>query len=195
VSDLARAPQRRRASRCAAKLSLSLALTGLTLLALPAPAAEIALGPSWLRTHGDEVIGGALSATWRGAERLAYIVEASAHVGDTQGENLREIALLAGAHLSPWPAKRLRPFVALKLGVVAARRQVSIFGTAVGRDGVCDGGCPSDFGPSGEAGAGVDLRLTQRIVLRVPEAEYRMSRIAGAWERGLRVSASVVARW
>jgi hypothetical protein len=165
------------------------------LFALPAPAAEIGLGPSWLRTHGDEVIGGALSATWRGAERLAWIVEASAHVGDTQGESLREIALLAGPHLSPWPQKRLRPFVALKLGAVAARRQISIFGTGVGRDGVCDGGCPSDFGPSAEAGAGIDLRLTQRIVLRIPEAEYRMSRIAGAWDRGLRVSASVVARW
>ena len=75
------------------------------------------------------------------------------------------------------------------------RRQVVVFGVAVGASGVCDGGCSAEIGATGEAGGGLDVGLTHRISLRLPEAEYRLSRIAGAWKGGLRISAGVVARW
>jgi hypothetical protein len=156
---------------------------------------ELALGPSWLRSNGDEVPGGALAATWRSDRRLAFVLEASLHLGDAGGENLREMAVLVGPRLSPWVEKRLRPFLALKVGGVSARRQVEVFGVVVGANGVCQGSCSAEFGATGEAGGGLDLGLTHRITLRLPEAEYRLSRIAGGWKGGLRVSAGVVARW
>jgi hypothetical protein len=164
---------------------------------MPGPAfgAELALGPSWLRSDGDEVPGGGLAATWRSGRRLGFTVEASLHMGNAGGEDLRELAVLAGPRLSPWVARRLRPFLALKVGGVSARRQVQVFGVAVGANGVCDGGCPAQVGAAGEAGGGLDVGLTHRITLRLPEAEYRVSRIAGGWKHGLRVSASVVGRW
>jgi hypothetical protein len=173
----------------------ALAVAFLALLPWPVFGAEWALGPSWLRSDGDEVLGGALAATWRSGRRLAFTVEASLHTGNAGGENLRELAVLAGPRLSPWPTRRLRPFLALKVGGVRARRQVEVFGLAVGASGVCDGGCPAEIGATGEAGGGFDLGLTHRIALRLPEAEYRVSRIAGGWKGGLRVSAGVVAHW
>lgn len=173
----------------------ALVLGCLAPLAPPAFGAELALGPSWLRSNGDEVPGGAFAATWRSDRRLALTLEASLHTGDAGGENLREVALLVGPRFSPRVAKRLRPFLALKAGGVSARRQVEVFGVAVGPSGVCDGSCSSEFGAAGEAGGGLDFGLTHRITLRFPEAEYRLSRIAGSWKGGLRVSAGVVARW
>ncbi len=171
------------------------ALVCLAPLPWPVFGAELALGPSWLRSEGDEVPGGALAATWRSGRRLAFTVEASLHTGNAGGENLREVAVLAGPRFSPWVAKRLRPFLALKVGGVSARRQVEVFGVVVGASGVCNGGCPAEIGATGEAGAGLDVGLTHRIALRLPEAEYRLSRIAGGWKGGLRLSAGLVVRW
>jgi hypothetical protein len=110
------------------------------------------------------------------------------------GERLRELGLLAGAALAPWPAARLSPFVSLKAGVVSAQRSVTVFGVSIAADGVCDGGCPYQTGPAAEVGGGLDLRVGGRWAVRLAQADYRVTRLAGETDHALRLSAGIVRR-
>ncbi len=158
-----------------------------------ASAVELAASYSGLRASGDLVHGVGLGARTREG-RLRLLVEASAHSGLSGGEDLRELGLMGGGALVPWAGSRLSPFVSVKGGAVSARRQVEVFGVAIGPDGVCNGGCAYRTGPAAEIGAGLDLRLGSRWALRLPEAGYRVRRLAGETERGLRVSFGIVRR-
>jgi hypothetical protein len=167
-----------------------------TMAAAPAASAtEWSAGYSGLRARGDFVHGAVLGATWpraQGALRLS--LEASGESGLSAGENLRELGLLGGAALAPWSGARWSPFVSLKAGIVRARRQVEVFGVAIGPDRVCDAGCPYSTGPAAEIGGGLDLRLGGRWALRLAQADYRIRRLAGQTERGVRLSAGIVRR-
>ena len=167
-----------------------------TMAAAPAASAtEWSAGYSALRARGDFVHGAALGATWpRGGGLLRFSLEASGQSGLSAGEDLRELGLFAGGALAPWPGARLSPFVSLKGGIVRARRQVEVFGVTIGESGVCDGGCAYQTGPSAEVGGGLDLRLGGRWALRLARADYRILRLAGQTERGVRLSAGIVRR-
>jgi len=114
--------------------------------------------------------------------------------GASGGERLRELGLLAGAAWAPWPVGRLSPFVSLKAGVVSAQRSVQIFGVSIGAGGVCDGGCPYHTGPAAEVGGGLDLRVGGRWAVRLAQADYRVTRLAGETDHALRLSAGIVRR-
>jgi hypothetical protein len=43
-----------------------------------------------------------------------------------------------------------------------------VFGVAIGRDGVCGGGCPWQTALVAEAGGGLDLQMTDRLLYRLP---------------------------
>jgi hypothetical protein len=158
--------------------------------------AEIALGYSGLQADGSLTHGGGLALAFpRGGGRLRLVAEVSAQSGGASGgERLRELGLLAGAAWAPWPGGRLSPFVSLKAGVVSAQRSVQVFGVSIGADGVCDGGCPYHTGPAAEVGGGLDLRVGGRWAVRLAQADYRVTRLAGETDHTLRLSAGIVRR-
>jgi hypothetical protein len=155
-------------------------------------AADLFGGYSSLRSAGDNVPGAGLGLTWRSDRSLRLTAEVTSQFGQAAGDDLTSLALLAGPTFVPWRERRLRPFLHVKVGAGRVRRKVEVFGVAIGPDGVCDGGCPWQTGLVGEAGGGLDLRLTRQFSLRLPQADYRWSRSAGDTERGLRLSAGVV---
>jgi hypothetical protein len=159
-----------------------------------ARAAELSAGYSGLRESGDLVHGGSLGVRWRRDSAWRLGLEATAHSGLSAGESRRELALLVGAELAPWHASRWSPFLSLKGGAAASSQHLEVFGIAISPTGVCSGSCGYQIGPAAEAGGGLDLRLGGRWALRLPEAEYRIRRIAGTTERGLRLSAGLVWR-
>jgi hypothetical protein len=163
----------------------------LLLAGAPAGAADVFGGYSSLRADGDQVKGGALALRWSlGSWRM--VAEATGQQGLAAGDTLREVALTAGPVWSPWPSRRISPFAQVKAGGVMTRRQVEVFGVTIGKDGVCDGGCPSDTGVVAEAGAGLDVALGERLALRLPQVDYRWRSVGN--ERDLRLSAGVVLR-
>lgn len=172
-----------------------LALAAMALLtAGQGAAADLFGGYSSLRSAGDNVRGAGLGFTWRSGRSLRLTAEVSSQIGRAAGDELTSLAVLAGPTFVPWREKRLRPFLQVKAGAGRVRRKVEVFGVAIGPAGVCHGGCPWQTGLVGEAGGGLDLRLTRRFTLRLPQADYRWSRIAGDTERGLRLSAGIVYR-
>lgn len=160
-----------------------------------ASGADVFGGYSALRLDGTITNGGSVAVSWPLAASLDLAVEGSFERGLVRGEDLNEWAVLAGPVFAPWRAKRFSPFVHAKAGVVSSRRQVEVFGVAIGPDGVCDGGCPYSTGPAAEFGGGLDFRLADRISFRVAQVDYRMARLDGANEDRLRLSAGVVYRW
>jgi hypothetical protein len=163
----------------------------------PAAAAEIALGYSGLRADGDLTHGGllGLASSRANGGRLRLLLELSGQSGGAAGgERLRELGLFAGAALAPWRDRRLSPFVSLKAGAVGAQRSVKVFGVSIAADGVCDGSCPYEAGPSAEVGGGLDLRVGRHWAVRLAQADYRVTRLAGETGHALRLSAGVVRR-
>lgn len=157
--------------------------------------ADLSGGYSALHLAGDNVNGASLAASipLRGAFRLD--AEGTWQAGLAQGEDLEEWALLAGPRFTPWRRRRLSPFLHAKAGVVRSRSQIEIFGVAIGDDGVCEGGCPSQTSFAAELGGGLDLRLTRQLALRLPQLDYRFTGLAGDDAHRLRFSAGVVYHW
>ena len=186
------------ARRCASGFFFAafVLLFGVTGAPGTAGASEIALGYSGLSADGELTHGGGFAlGSPRGSGRLRLVLDLSAQSGDAAGgERLREIGLLAGAAFAPWPHGRLSPFVSLKAGVVSAQRSVQVFGVSIGADGVCDGGCPYHTGPAAEIGGGLDLSVGGRWAVRLAQADYRVTRLAGETDHALRLSAGIVMR-
>lgn len=176
--------------------TVALGLAGTVARSGRADAAEISLGYSGLQADGDVTHGGSLAlASPRGGGRLRLVADLSVQSGSAAGgERLRELGLLAGAAFAPWHGARLSPFVSLKAGVVSAQRSVTVFGVSIAADGVCDGGCPYQTGPAAEVGGGLDLRVGGRWAVRLAQADYRVTRLAGETDHALRLSAGLVRR-
>jgi hypothetical protein len=171
-----------------------LVVIGLALSAFPASAAEVFGGYSMRRIDGDSARGGALGLRVPFARGLAFGVEGTYHSGALGGEDVREMALLAGPVLRLGGGGRLSAFAQARGGVTRERRQIEVFGVAIGPDGVCSGSCPSRTAFAAEAGAGLDLRLGARWSLRLAQADYRLTRSAGEDGRRLRFAAGLVWR-
>ncbi len=172
------------------------AAIALTLL-LPsfAQAADIFGGYSALRLEGDTTNGASAGLTWRLSGPFRLSAEASGQLGLVQGEDLREWSLLAGPVFAPRRDSRLQPFVHARAGLVRSRRQLEVFGVAIGAEGVCDGGCPSETAFAAELGGGLDIGLTERLALRLPQVDYRLTGLESDDASRLRFSAGIVWRW
>lgn len=160
-----------------------------------ASGADVFGGYSAMRLGGDNVSGASVAASWPLAGSLRLAAEASAQLGLTDGEDLSEWALLAGPVWTPRRGGRVAPFVHVKAGAVRSRRQIEIFGVAIGPDGVCEGGCPSQTSVAAEVGGGLDVRLGESVALRLPQVDYRLTRLDGDDAKRLRVSAGIVYRF
>lgn len=163
--------------------------------AAPAHAAEVFGGYSALRLEGDNTNGASLAVTLPLAGPLRLAGEASGQFGLVQGEDLREWAFFAGPVLAPWREGRVSPFVHAKAGIVRSQRQLEVFGVAIGAAGVCAGDCPSQTGFAAELGGGLDLRLTERFAVRLPQVDLRLTGLEDDDATRLRISAGVVYRW
>jgi hypothetical protein len=177
------------------RLAAAAALAALVGTARAASSADAFGGYSYLRRDGDSLHGGALSLTLplRGAVRLT--VEITNHQGLLGGSDLSEQAFLIGPTFMPRRDGRVRPFVHAKAGLVRLQSQVGVFGVAIGEEGVCEGSCPGDIGFAAEAGGGLDWRVRDRWLLRLPQVDYRLARQEGDTVSSLRASAGVVFRW
>jgi hypothetical protein len=167
----------------------------LLLVAGSAEAASLFGGYSNLRLDGANVPGWAVSFHWPLAGSVALVTEATGQYGLTQGEDLKELSVMAGPALAFRPGRRLSPFVHAKAGYVRSRRQVEVFGVAIGRDGVCDGSCPSSGGFAAEAGGGLDLRFDERWAVRLAQIDYRLTTLSEDESDRLRISAGLVFAW
>lgn len=157
-------------------------------------AGDLFAGYSSLRSAGDNVSGAGIGLTWRSERALRYGAELASQFGQAAGESYDALALLGGPALVLRQQGRLRPFVHARAGGLARRRQVEVFGVAIGPEGVCDGGCPWELGPAVEAGGGLDVQVTPRLAVRLPQADYRWAWLGGQGEHGLRLSAGLVYR-
>lgn len=160
-----------------------------------ARAADLYGGYSLLRVDGDNAQGAELALSVPLGSTLRLAAEASRQTGLVQGEDLSEWALLAGPLFSPRRGSRLAPFLHAKAGLVRSRRQVEVFGVTIGSAGVCASGCPSETGFAAELGGGLDIRLSQRLGLRLPQVDYRLVRLDGDDARRLRFSAGLLLRF
>ena len=160
-----------------------------------ARATDLFGGYSVLRLEGQNAHGAALALSFQLGHKLRIAAEATGQSGLVQGEHLREWALLAGPVLAPWRQSWVAPFVHAKAGLVRSRRQLEVFGVTLGAAGVCNGGCPSETVLAAELGGGLDFRLTSRLALRLPQVDYRLTRLDTVDPRRLRFSAGVALRW
>jgi hypothetical protein len=149
---------------------------------------------SSLRVEGTNLAGAGVTAAWPLGTRLHLRADATAQFGTLAGEDVTEWALLVGPSVALPRLGPAAPFVRAAVGVVRARSQVEIFGVAIGPDGVCSGGCPWQIQVAGEAGAGLDWRLSRRFALRLPQLDARLSSGASPRHRW-RASAGIVWRW
>jgi hypothetical protein len=156
-------------------------------------AADVFGGYSNLRLQGHDVPGGSLAVSWPVRPSLALVAEASVQFGGVRGEDFQEWGLLGGPAWSPWRYHRLVPFVHVKAGLLRSRRQVDVFGVAIGPQGVCDGSCSFEIGFAAEAGGGLELRLSERVSLRT-HADYRLARLESDSADRLRLSVGLVLR-
>jgi hypothetical protein len=177
------------------RLAAAAALAALVVPARTASSADAFGGYSYLRRDGESLHGGGASLTlpFRGSLRLG--IEITNHQGQIDGKDLSEWALLAGPTFMPRRDARRRPFVHVKAGLVRLQSQVGVFGVAIGEEGVCDGSCPGDIGFAAEAGGGLDWRVRDRWLLRLPQVDYRFARQEGDSVSSLRASGGVVFRW
>jgi hypothetical protein len=167
----------------------------LLLLAASADAKSLFGGYSNLRLDGANVPGWGAAFSWPLTDRLLLTVEATGQYGLVQGEDLDEIAVMAGPALVFRRGRRLGPFVHVKVGAVRSRRQVEVFGVSIGADGVCEGSCPSTTAFAAEAGGGLDLRLDDRWAVRLAEVDYRLTNLPDDESDRLRLSAGLVFAW
>jgi hypothetical protein len=167
----------------------------LLLLAGSGESASLFGGFSSLRLSGANVPGWELALRRPLAGSLLLTVEATGQYGLVQGEDLDELAVMAGPSLAFRRDRRLIPFVHAKAGVVRSRRQVEVFGVSIGANGVCEGSCPSTTGFAAEAGGGVDLRLDERWAVRLAQVDYRLTNLPDDESDRLRLSAGLVFAW
>jgi hypothetical protein len=165
------------------------------LVAATADAASVVGSYSNMRLDDSNVRGFGVGMEWPLTGSLDLAAEATSQFGPVQGEDLNELAVLAGPRFAFRRRHRFVPFLHGKVGFVRSRRQVEIFGVAIGADGVCNETCPSETGLAAEAGGGVDLRLTARWGIRLAQFDYRITRLASDESDRMRISAGVVATW
>jgi hypothetical protein len=174
--------------------ALALLVFALAAPAAPLRAADVFGAYSRLRLDRGHVSGGELSFGWPQRGALGLVTAAAFHGGSAAGEEVRELALLSGPAFTLGRGRRLSAFVHTRGGLARERRQVVVFGVAIGPGGVCAGGCPSKTAFAAEAGAGLDLRLGARWSLRLAQADWRLTRAEGEADRRLRLSAGLVWR-
>ena len=160
-----------------------------------ASAGDAFAGYSYLRREGESLHGGVASLTLplRGSLRLSF--EITNHQGRIDGQDISEWALLVGPTFLRGRDARIRPFAHVKAGVLRSQSEVSVFGVAIGEEGVCEGLCPGDVGFVAEAGGGFDWHLKGRWLLRLPQLDYRYARQDGDNVSSVRASGGVVFRW
>lgn len=163
-------------------------------LALPAWAAELSGTYSQRRFDGDHLHGAALALRWPQRGPWSLVSQAVFHDGTALGEDRREWALLTGPAFS-FGRGRLSVSVHAQAGLASERRQVVVFGVAVGPQGVCAGACPSRTAFAAETGAGLDLRLGTRWGLRLAQADRRLTRLDGDAGGRWRLSAGLTWRF
>lgn len=163
--------------------------------ASPAAGGDLFGGYSTMRVDDRQMNGGSVAASWRLGRLVRIAVGGSLERGQISGENFEEWAFLGGPVLTPWPARRLSPFVHVKAGLARSRRQVEVLGVAIGPDGLCDGGCPYSTGAAADFGGGLDYRVSDSFSVRVPQVDYRVTQLDDATAKQFRLSAGIVYRW
>lgn len=174
---------------------LGIGVAAALLLAGSAEAASLFGGYSNLRVEGANLHGWGMAVTWPLASSVRLTVEITGQRGLVQGETLAELTVMAGPSLAFRRGRRLSPFVHAKVGLVRSRREVDVFGVAIGPDGVCDGSCPSQTGFGAEAGGGLDLRIDDRWTVRLAQVDYRLTRLEDDESDRLRLSAGLLFTW
>jgi hypothetical protein len=164
-------------------------------VASPAAGKDLLGSYSTMRVDDRQMNGAAVAATWRLRETVGVSVQGSLERGLIEGQNFEEWAFLGGPVLTPWPARRLSPFVHVKAGLARSRRQIEVLGVAIGADGICDGGCPYSTGAAAEFGGGLDYRVSDRFSVRVPQVDYRVTQLDEAAAKRLRLSVGIAYRW
>ena len=166
---------------------------GLLILTGNAEAADVAATYSALHLSGETVSGVGAAASWPVGQAFRIGLSGSWQSGSLAGEDLSEWGVFGGPSWTPRRAHTLSPFLEAGVGLVRSRRQLEVFGVALGPDGVCEGGCPSDTAFAAELGGGLDVRLSGHFALRVFEVDYRYTTLADDASR-LRFAAGLVWR-
>jgi hypothetical protein len=127
--------------------------------------------------------GAGLSVSWPTLRSLRLVGEVSAHFGSFAGADLGQQEVLAGVQ-RVWPQGRLRPFAALRAGIVRTKASV----------GTPEGTLEEMNSHLGLVpGLGVDYDLHGRLAARAA-ADLMLVR-AGGWEADPRFTLGVVYRF
>jgi outer membrane immunogenic protein len=164
---------------------------GALLLAMPAvaqdtPQAELSAGYSFLRISesgsSSNFHGGSASIAGNVNNWFGVVFDAGGYHTNESGVSGHVFSYMFGPRISYRSSSRLTPFGQVLLG--GARATASGGGAS---------GSLNSFAAG--VGGGLDVKATERIAIRVVQAEYIFTHFAGVRQNNARVSAGVVFRF
>lgn len=167
-----------------ARLAAAAVLAALPLPATSAEGPDLAAGYSFLDLDEQARHGVAAALSFRAAGRVRVWIDASAQAATVGGVDLTTTTLMAGPGLS-FGHGRARPFVRAMAGLVRDEVSLTIFEAEISE---------SDSVLGVLAGAGVDVRLSKRLALRV-QGDYLWRDVETGDASGLRAGAGLVWRF
>lgn len=155
--------------RQAATLAAFLVLRSVAAAASDAPRADALAGYSYIRSDDQNRHGWIGSGALNISDHFGIVGELAGHYGSADAVELRSLSFLAGPRFTPFRGT-LTPFVHVLLGGVRARQSLELLGVSLSES-------KTRFG--GLAGAGVDLRISDKFGVRV-QGDLRVVRVKPA---------------
>lgn len=173
-------------------------LLPLSLRAQTTPKAEMLVGYSFLRIEENNLHGWNVSLAGVVNKNLAIVGDLSGHYSSekqtfgtaTFSSDLRAHSFLLGPRVSETVDGKWTPFAHALFGVsrVSASGDVR---TAAGSSSSVE---EADAGFAMAAGGGLDLKVSEKMALRLIQADYFLVRTDGFNSEGARISAGIVLR-
>jgi opacity protein-like surface antigen len=146
---------------------------------------DLFFGPSYIHVEGESLYGGEVAYARYFGGSLGVVLDASYHVGSSEGLDLSELNLLAGPRYAFNRSGSTSFFVQALFGLRRDGTSFKVLDVTVSEN-------DSRFGIA--AGGGVDIRLSPKWALRVA-GDYLWSKSEGESVDGFRVSAGAVYRF
>jgi opacity protein-like surface antigen len=146
---------------------------------------DLFFGPSYVHVEGESLYGGEVAYAHYVDASFGVVLDASYHVGSSEGLDLSELNLLAGPRYAFNRSGSTSFFVQALFGLRRDSTSLKVLDVTVSEG-------DSRFGIA--AGGGVDIRLSPKWAVRVA-GDYLYSKSGGETVNGVRVSAGAVYRF
>jgi opacity protein-like surface antigen len=146
---------------------------------------DLFFGPSYIHVEGESLYGGEVAYAHYFGSSLGAVLDASYHIGSSEGLDLSELNLLAGPRYAFNRSGSWSFFAQALFGLRRDSTSFKVLDVTVSEGG-------TRFGIA--AGGGVDIRLSPKWAVRVG-GDYLWSKSEGESVNGFRASAGAVYRF